>query len=281
MQYGLKLFYNAYLKFNQDDGWAIASHITLSALTSLFPFLIFLTALSGFIGNSQIADAATTLLFGDWPREIFEPLSQEIHIVLTQPHSGLLTSGAILSLYFSSSSVLAVRTGLNRAYNIIDMRAWWILRLEAILYVLIAGLALLLIAFLLLIVPFSHLWRDKLSHFALMPTSFLHSNLHYAFAMILLGIGIFSTQIFLPAQQQRIAKVTPGVILIFLSWLGFGKAFAIYISHFSNNYVATYAGLASIMIIIGFLYTLAVLFIYFSEINETLFQTRRELDINQ
>jgi membrane protein len=277
MPYGLKLIYSAYLKFTQDDGWAIASHITLSALTSLFPFLIFLTALSGFLGNSEIADAATALLFGDWPREIFEPLSREIHIVLTQPHSGLLTTGAVLSLYFSSSSVLAVRTGLNRAYNIIDIRAWWILRLEAIAYVLIAGLALLLIAFLLLIAPFSHLWQEKLSHTSLFPTSFLYSYLHFGFAIILLAIGIFLTQLFLPAQRQSIAKVTPGVILTFLSWLAFGKAFALYLTNFSSNYVATYAGLASIMIIIGFLYTLAVLFIYFSEINQILSQSQIKL----
>lgn len=73
MPHGLKLLYSAFLKFIQDDGWAIASHITLTALTSLFPFLIFLTALSGFLGNSEVADAAAGLLFGDWPRQIFEP----------------------------------------------------------------------------------------------------------------------------------------------------------------------------------------------------------------
>jgi len=33
--------------FLADDGWAIASHIALSMLMSLFPFLIFLTALAG------------------------------------------------------------------------------------------------------------------------------------------------------------------------------------------------------------------------------------------
>jgi membrane protein len=277
MPHGLKLLYSAFLKFIQDDGWAIASHITLTALTSLFPFLIFLTALSGFLGNSEAADAAAGLLFGDWPRQIFEPLSREIHIVLTQPHSGLLTTGAVLSIYFSSSSVLAVRTALNRAYNIIDMRPWWILRLEAIGYVLIAGIVLLLIAFLLLIAPFSHLWQKQFSHLSLFPLPFLHSSLHYGFAIILLGIGIFLTQLFLPAQRQSIAKVTPGVILIFVSWITFGKAFAIYLKNFANNYVATYAGLASIMIIIGFLYTLTVLFIYFAEINQILSQTRVEL----
>ena len=277
----LKLFYSAYLKFAQDDGWAIASHITLTALTSLFPFLIFLTALSGFLGNSEVADTAAALLFGDWPREIFEPLSREIHTVLTQPHSGLLTTGAVLSLYFSSSSVLAVRTGLNRAYNIIDARAWWILRLEAIVYVIIAGLILLLIAFLLLITPFSYLWQEKLSHASLFPTPFLRFSLHYSFAISLLGIGIFLTQLLLPAQRQSVTKITPGVVLIFLSWLIFGKVFAVYLTNFSSNYIATYAGLASIMIIIGFLYTLTVLFVYFSEINQILSQSQLELPREQ
>jgi len=37
------------MRFSQDDGWAVASHIALSILTSLFPFLIFVTALEGFL----------------------------------------------------------------------------------------------------------------------------------------------------------------------------------------------------------------------------------------
>jgi membrane protein len=40
----------------RDDGWAIASHIALSILTSLFPFLIFVTALAGFLGSKNLGD---------------------------------------------------------------------------------------------------------------------------------------------------------------------------------------------------------------------------------
>ena len=40
----------------RDDGWAIASHIALSTLMSLFPFLIFVTALTGFLGTEELAD---------------------------------------------------------------------------------------------------------------------------------------------------------------------------------------------------------------------------------
>ena len=43
----LRLFYDAYWRFADDDGWAIASHVALTFLTSMFPFLIFITALAG------------------------------------------------------------------------------------------------------------------------------------------------------------------------------------------------------------------------------------------
>ena len=45
----VRLFLDAYWRFSAQDGWAIASHIALSALTSLFPFLIFVTAMAGFL----------------------------------------------------------------------------------------------------------------------------------------------------------------------------------------------------------------------------------------
>ena len=47
---------DAFYRFNADDGWAIASHIALSVLMSMFPFLILVTAIAGFIGSENLAD---------------------------------------------------------------------------------------------------------------------------------------------------------------------------------------------------------------------------------
>ena len=69
--------------FGEDDGWALASHIALSALLALFPFLIVLTALAGFFGSKEIADNLANLLLETWPPEVAEPLAREIHNVLT------------------------------------------------------------------------------------------------------------------------------------------------------------------------------------------------------
>ena len=52
----------AFYRFNGDDGWAIASHIALSILMAMFPFLIVVTAIAGFIGSGNLADEVARLI---------------------------------------------------------------------------------------------------------------------------------------------------------------------------------------------------------------------------
>ena len=128
MRFVFRVLYDAFMRFSQDDGWAIASHIALSILTSLFPFLIFVTALAGFLGSKNLGDEGVQILFQTWPQQVATPIANEIHNVLTQARSGVLTIG-----------VEAVRIGLNRAYDVRDSRPWWLLRLESIAYVFVGA----------------------------------------------------------------------------------------------------------------------------------------------
>src|SRR5215218_2141008 len=74
---------HAFYEFLADDGWAIASHIALSTLMALFPFLIVLTSLAGFFGSKQLADQAVGLLLEVWPQQVADSISGEVHDVLT------------------------------------------------------------------------------------------------------------------------------------------------------------------------------------------------------
>src|SRR5271165_2670659 len=74
---------DAFYRFNADDGWAIASHIALSTLMSMFPFLILVTAIAGFIGSKNLADEVARLIIAAWPREVSVGIAGEIHNVLT------------------------------------------------------------------------------------------------------------------------------------------------------------------------------------------------------
>ena len=57
-------------------------------------------------------------------------------------------------------------------------------------------------------------------------------------------------------------------------WLVFGIAFGRYLTEFARNYVSTYAGLASVMIAVVFLYTVAAIFIFGGELNAALMRAR-------
>jgi membrane protein len=268
------ILYEAYLKFNRDDGWAIASHIALSILTSLFPFLIFLTALASFFGLQAEADAATKLIFENWPYGAAKPIAEEIKNVLTQPRGGLLTVGAVLSIYFSSSGVEALRIGLNRAYDMRDGRPWWLLRLESILYVFLGAASLLAIAFLMVLAPLAIALAERhLPGFMreiepqLAP---LYAPIRYGVTSSVVGIAVLAAHILLPAGRPPLLNLAPGFALTLFASLAFGAGFGAYLAKFAGNYVSTYAGLASIMIAIVFLQTLAVIFIFGAELNQAI-----------
>ena len=149
----LRIAIDAAYAFNEDDGWALASHIALSALLALFPFLIVVTALAGYMGSKEIADNLADILLQTWPTQVAEPLAREIHNVLTTTRGDVLTVGVVLSVYFASSGVDSLRIALNRAYNVTETRSIWLLKLESIGYVLVAVLSLLALGFLIVLAP--------------------------------------------------------------------------------------------------------------------------------
>jgi len=257
-----------------DDGWPIASHIALSMLTSMFPFFIFVTALASFLGASELSSEATRLIFEAWPQSVAGPIAGEVQNVLTQPRGGLLTIGGVLALYFSSSAVEALRSGLNRAYDALDHRPWWKLRLQSILFMMVASVGLLMLAFFVVLGPL--IWAQVL-RFApqLEPLQQLVTIVRLGVAAVVLCVTLFVAHIWLPAVKLRIVDVAPGVALTFVGSLGFGEAFGFYLNEFARNYVTTYAGLATVMITLVFLYSVAAIFVFGGELNAAILRAGR------
>jgi membrane protein len=271
----LAVFYDAYLRFLADDGWAISSHIALSTLTSLFPFLIFVTALAGFFGSQGLSDEAAKLIFDAWPPIVANPISGEVHNVLTAPRGGLLTVGAVLALYFSSGAIEALRVGLNRAYEAVETRPWWLLRLESIAYVLVGAMSLLALAFLVVLGPL--IWAAIL-RFApgLEPLQSLVTAGRLAIASVLMAVSLLIAHRWLPMGRRSLLEIAPGVALTFVCCVAFGEVFGAYLAEFARNYVSTYAGLASVMIALVFLYSIAAIFVFGGDLNAAIMRARKQ-----
>ena len=273
LRQSLRVIVDAFYRFNRDDGWAIASHISLSVLLAVFPFLIVVTAIAGFVGSSNLADEVARLMFAVWPQQVATPIAAQIHNVLTTAHGGVLTLGAVFSVYFASSGVESLRIGLNRAYGLQETRGWWLLRLESIGYVLVSAFSMLALAFLVVLGPLIFQTAIKYAPW-IAPLESHYDFARFGIGALVIAFALFLLHMWWPAGRRRIGRVWPGIMATLVLWLVCGTAFGRYLASFAYTYVTYYAGLASAMVALVFLYYSAWIFIFGGELNAAIDRVR-------
>ena len=260
-----RILYDMLGHFNDDDGWSMASHLAITALMALFPFLIFATTLASFLGAEAFAETAVHLVFDTWPAQIAEPISREVVNVLTVPRGDLLTYGVLLAGFFASNGVEALRTSLNRAYRVVETRSFIFRRIQSLAFVLIATIGFVVISVFLVFAPL-------LARLAEAKFPWLENYMgtitvwRFAIASAVIVFGLVAVHIWLPAGKRRFLDIMPGIFFTLVGWLIGSTIFAAYLDNFSS-YVTTYAGLASIMIAVVFLYIVSMVFILGGELN--------------
>jgi membrane protein len=271
---GLDAFYT----FLADDGWAIASHIALSTLMALFPFLIVLTSLAGFFGSKDLADQSAQLMLQVLPLEVANTLSSEIHDVLTTTRGDALTIGAVLALYFASNGVESLRVALNRAYAVTEQRRWYWLRLESIGYTLMAAATALLLAFLIVLGPLILETARRYIPLLVESNARMLTLTRYGIAIPAMIVALFILHAWLPAGRRSFAQILPGIVFTMVASLVASIGFGLYLARFASNYVSMYAGLASVIIALVFLYFLAAIFVLGGELNAAIIKARQPRD---
>ncbi|MBK8456662.1 MAG: YihY/virulence factor BrkB family protein [Phyllobacteriaceae bacterium] len=269
----VRIFWDSLYRFGVDDGWAMASHVALSTLMATFPFLIFSTALASFVGGKEMLDAALPMVFEAWPKEIAGPISVEVRNVLAVQRGGLLTLSVLAAGFFASNGVEALRTSLNRAYGITELRSVFLLRLQSIAFVLVGALTLFIVGLLLIAIPVAV--AAIASRFPDLARSVGDMSLwRQALAVLILVAGLTISHRWLPAERERMADIWPGIALTIAFWLAGSAAFVYYLGKFAT-YSATYAGLAGVVATIAFLYMVSAIFIYGGELNAAIMRQRR------
>ena len=250
--------------FNADDGWAMASHVALSALMALFPFLIFVAAFAGTLGESSLSDRVAQLVFATWPAEVAGPIAAEVHRVLVPIHGNLLTISAAVAAYLASNGVEAARTALNRAYRVVDRRSIIFRRVQSLVFVFVGTVVVLFIAALgvyAAAAPYLQAYAPAVTVAGVIITS------------LLVIAALTGAHFWLPAGRPHWTQLWPGIVGTLIAWLVSGWVFAIYLKSFAN-YAATYAGLAGVVVAIFFLYVVSLLMIFGAEFNATLGRLR-------
>jgi len=255
-------------RFIADGGLVMSGHLAFIVVMSLFPFLIFLTALAGFFGQTTLGTYFVAFIFEQMPEAVSEVLSVPLLEVLQETRGGLMTIGILLAVWTASSGLEAARIALNRAYLSERRRPLWRSRGESILLVLAVSVCILIAMLALILGPV--LWAELQDRVGL-PDQLRVSwvAVRYGAGAVLLFLAVAAMYFLLPAAKLKLRWVLPGTLLVVVLWLATATAFSVYVSYF-GGYTVTYGSLAGIILTLVFFYVLAAIFIFGAEFNSAL-----------
>lgn len=267
-----RVLWQAYYQFDKDDAWTLAGHIAYMGIFAIFPFLIFLLAIAGTLGQGEAATQSIQLALDLLPPPVRDGISPAIAEVRNAPHAGLITFSVLVTLWASSSGLEALRHALNRAYDVADRPSFLRSRLESLALTVLAAIAVIVAMVLLFVVP---LVQDIVAW--LIGQAF-PEQLSYPTARYLIGIGILLSLIMilyklLPNIRLRPREIWPGAVAAWAAWLLVQWAYTLYI-RFVPPYSVTYGSLGGIIVTLFFFYISALLFIFGAEINSVLKRRR-------
>jgi len=261
----LALLVKALKRLFADEAIPLAGNIAFRTIFSVFPFLIFLTSLSGFFGSADLARRVVEFMLGVAPEALVKPFAAEVYSILTVPRAGLLSLAALLTIWSAMGGVDSVRVALNRAYDLKDQRPIWFLYLQNVLFVIGAATLMLVVALLLVVLPAVSQFFGEHAPDAFRPFTTL-DNLRYPVAMLILLFGLLVAHRLLPTTHFRLLELMPGIAITVLVWVVLTEGFSWYLRNF-NSFASTYASLSGLFATMFFTYLAALALIFGGEVN--------------
>lgn len=262
----LRGLWDAFERFNLNDGWPMAGYIAFSGLLSIFPFLIFAATLTGMIvgeaRSTQIIDA----LFNIAPEHVALTLEPVIVEVLGKQSNSILTLSAVFAIYVASNAVEAFRIAFDRAYAVADPRGIIQNRLLAVFLVFIGAIVAALLG---LLIIFSPLFMLMAESFANRRIPFAAGYLTYGFGVLVFAGFVLLMHLTLPGRAIALRRLWPGVVVTTVLWLLAAGGFTYYL-RFTPTYTVTYGTLAGVIITLMFFYLTGATIIFGAEVNAAL-----------
>ena len=258
----------AALNFVADEGPQRAGHIAFSTLLALFPFLIFLTALAGYLGQGEAAADFIAFALEVMPVEVALTVKPAVVEITESTRGGLLTISLVGALWFASSGVEALRVALNQAYGVRRRMPFWLRRSQDLAFVILASGGIIVAVTGVVAGPALWAFADS---FLYLPASlhWLWTGVRYVVGALGLFVVLCCFFHWLPNRPQSWGVVVPGALVALVLWLIAATLFSLYLSNLAS-YSMMYGSLGGVIVALVFFYVSAAVFIYGAEVNAVL-----------
>jgi membrane protein len=263
----------AIYRLYEHSGFTMAGAVAFSFVVSLFPFCIFLGALSGIFGGRELASQAVDQLFHILPQGVAAGIAPQVEAIMGSTRIDLLTVSAGLALFFATNAIETLRAALNGAYRVIEKRPYVYSLLRSMLFVLVSAVSMLVLTWVVVVGPVVAARFDPSLTQSVLRSTWLAAGMRYAFAAAVIGIQLIAFHLWLPAGQRRIKDVWPGVLLSVILWLTVAGLYSYYLNF--SDYTRFYAGLSQLMVALIFFQMTAVIVILGAELNRGILELKR------
>jgi membrane protein len=262
-----KILKDLFNRFINDDLLSTGAQVTFFLLLSLFPFLIFLITL---ISYTPIANFKDNLedLSSFLPANAYQVIIDTIRETVLSRSGTLLSFGMIITLWSSSSGILSLIRGINKAYDQEETRPFW--KVIGVSLFFTAEIAAVIILSLILIV-FGKLLGTFCFNILGFSNYFLKgwNDVRHTITLIVAIIVFVSLYRNTPNHRLTLKEVLPGSVFATLAWVIISVAFSYYANNF-NNYSWLYGGLGGIIALLTWLYLSSIIILLGAEINASI-----------
>ncbi|MGH0590365.1 YihY/virulence factor BrkB family protein [Bacillus mycoides] len=255
-----------YDRIVRDDVAGLSAQLAYFFLLAMFPGLVFLITLLGFIPIHT--EDVLSLLEVYIPEEAMSLIEVNVDKVVNEKNGGILSFGLLSMLWFASNGVNAIMKAFNRAYDIKETRSFMVTRALSIIFTLAM---IFMIVFALIIPVFGQVIGAAIFKILGLSESFSFTwSIARLVASFLVLFALFSfLYTFAPNRKLRRREIVPGALLATVGWVVVSYVFAYYVGEFAN-YANTYGGLGGVIILMLWFYLTAWVILLGGEINALL-----------
>lgn len=255
-----------YQRIVEADVFGLAAQLAYFFLLSLFPFLIFLVTLLGYLPIDPISFMDFIETYA--PEEITEMINSNLTHLVGNQNGGLLSIGIIGTLWSASNGVNAITRAFNKAYEVDEDRSFIVARLIAV----VLTLAMIIVIVIALVLPvFGRMIGVYIFSLFSLSESFLQfwDTMRLVISTIAFFIVLLALYKLAPNARIKLKNAVWGAIFATFAWQLVSLAFSFYVNTL-GNYSATYGSLGAVIVLMIWFYISGIIIIAGGVLNATI-----------
>ena len=261
-----------------DNTTGLAAQMAYTLLIALAPVLLFLWHLLGLFGTDP---AKLHGIFGVLKSFLPpDPKVQDVldaaaaSVVVTGSSGFIANAGILLGIYCGTVFIATISRALSHTYGVTEPRNWWSKYIISFLLLFWFGI-LILFSFNAIVFGETLAGIAEVNLQLPIPLQQWVAALNLPFTALALIILALLLYLLTPENYLTIWQALPGAIFFSLGWITVTKLFQLYVAHYSR-YDATYLALASIIILLTWMYLTCLFLLLGGKLNAILRREREK-----